>query len=67
MSYPGSTTNTMKVIKIDKKGKYLNTLEKYHIYKRNKDGLQMNDTYIDTHDTIFQAIQELNNSNINIL
>jgi hypothetical protein len=28
----GSIPNTMKVIKIEKKGKHLNTLQKYHIY-----------------------------------
>jgi hypothetical protein len=29
----GSITDTMKVIKIEKKGRHLNTLEKYNIYK----------------------------------
>jgi hypothetical protein len=57
----GSITNTTEVLKTEKKGKHLNTLEKYHLYKRNKDGLRMNDTYIDTHDPIFEVIQELNN------
>jgi hypothetical protein len=32
----GNITNTMKILKIEKKGKHLNTLEKYHIYKREK-------------------------------
>jgi hypothetical protein len=53
--------NTMKVIKIEKNRKHLNTLEKYHIYKTSKDGLQMNDTYLDTHNLIFEVIQDLNN------
>jgi hypothetical protein len=51
----------MKVIKIQKEGKHLNPLEKYHIYKTSKDGLQMNDTYINNHNPIFKVIQELNN------
>jgi hypothetical protein len=42
----GNVTNAMKILKIEKKGKHLNTLEKYHIYKTSKDGLQMNDTLI---------------------
>jgi hypothetical protein len=34
------------VIKIEKKGKHLNTLEKYHIHKISKDRLHMSDTYM---------------------
>jgi hypothetical protein len=59
--------NTMKVLKTEKKGKHLNTLEKYHIYKTSKEGLQMNDTYIDIHNPIFKVIQEINNSDKNTL
>jgi hypothetical protein len=33
------------VIKTEKKGKHLNTLEKYHIYKISKHRLNMNDTH----------------------
>jgi hypothetical protein len=61
-----SMANTMKVLKTEKKGKHLNTLEKYHIYKMSK-GLQMNDTYIDIHNPIFEVIQEINNSDKNTL
>jgi hypothetical protein len=56
----GSMADTMKVLKTEKKGKHLNTLEKYHIYKTSKEGLQMNDTYIETHNSIFEVIQEIN-------
>jgi hypothetical protein len=41
----------------EKKRKHLNTLEKYCVYKTSEDGLQMNDTYIDTHNPIFEVIQ----------
>jgi hypothetical protein len=41
-----SVTNMMKVLKIQRKGKYLNTLERYR--------LQMNDTCINTHNPIFE-------------
>jgi hypothetical protein len=37
------------------------TIEYYHIYKISEDKLQMNNTYIDTYNTIFEVIQELNN------
>jgi hypothetical protein len=56
----GSIADPMKVLKTEKKRKHLNTLEKYHIYKVSKEGLQMNDTYIDTHSPIFEMIQEIN-------
>jgi hypothetical protein len=32
----GSITDTMKVVKIEKKGKHMNTLERYHIYNENE-------------------------------
>jgi hypothetical protein len=32
----------MEIIKTGRKGRYLNTLEKYHIYEIGKDNLQMN-------------------------
>jgi hypothetical protein len=56
----GSIADTMTVLKAEKKGKHLNTLDKYHIYKTIKEELQMNDTYIDTHNPIFEVIQEIN-------
>jgi hypothetical protein len=55
----GTITNTMKVIKIEK-GKHLNTLEKFYIYIMSKEGLQMNDTYINTFNPIFKVIQQKN-------
>jgi hypothetical protein len=54
-------TNIITVLKTEKKGKHPDTLEKCHIYKTSKDGLQMNDTYIDTHNPMFEATQEVNN------
>jgi hypothetical protein len=50
----------MDIVKTTKKGKHLNTLEKYHIYKLSKNKLHMNDTHIDTHNPIFETLQELN-------
>jgi hypothetical protein len=37
----------MNIIKTEKKGKYLDMLEKYHIYRIGKNKLHMNDAYID--------------------
>jgi hypothetical protein len=52
--------DTMDIIKTHRKGKHLNTLEKYHIYKISKDNLQMNDPNTDTCNPIFKALQETN-------
>jgi hypothetical protein len=55
----GTITDTMEII-TGKKDKHLNTLEVYYMYKTNKENIQMNDTYTETYNPIFQAIHELN-------
>jgi hypothetical protein len=42
----GTITDTMDVIRTGRKGKHLNTLEKYYIYKISKNNVHMNDTHI---------------------
>jgi cell fate (sporulation/competence/biofilm development) regulator YlbF (YheA/YmcA/DUF963 family) len=54
-----SITDTMEVEKIEKKGKHLNTLEKYHTFKMSENRLHINDTYIDINNPIFEALHEL--------
>jgi hypothetical protein len=56
----GTITDTMEIITTGKKGKHLNKLERYYIYKTNKENIQMNNTHIETYNPIFQAIHELN-------
>jgi hypothetical protein len=56
-----SVIDTMKVLKMQRKEMHLNTLERYYIYKMRKNGIQMKDTCIDTHNPIFKIIQEENN------
>jgi hypothetical protein len=41
-------TDTMEIVTTGRKGKYLNTLERYHIYEISKENLHMKDTHIDT-------------------
>jgi hypothetical protein len=48
--------NTMRTLQIQKKGQVMNTLERYHIYRITKDGRQMNDTYSETYNPIFNII-----------
>jgi predicted patatin/cPLA2 family phospholipase len=50
----GTITDTMDVIRTGRKGKHLNTLQKYYIYKISKNSLYMNDT----HNHIFQTVRE---------
>jgi hypothetical protein len=51
--------DTMDVIRIGRKSRHLNTLERYHIYKAYKNSLHMNDIYIEAHNPIFQTVHEL--------
>jgi hypothetical protein len=46
----------MKILHIEKKGPKLNTLERFHLYKMTKKGLQMNDTFRDIHNPIFDIL-----------
>jgi hypothetical protein len=57
----GSITDTMKTLKTQRKERHLNTLERYCMYKMRKNGTQINDAHIDTHNPIFEIIQEENN------
>jgi hypothetical protein len=47
----------MDVIRTGRKGRYLNTLEKYHIYKISRKNLHM--IHIEAHNPIFLTAQEL--------
>jgi hypothetical protein len=47
---------TMKILHIEMMGQKINTLEKYHIYNTTKKGLQLNDTFTDIHNPIFDVL-----------
>lgn len=49
----GTIEDTMEIITVGRQKVYLNTLEKYHIYKISRKNLHMNDTSIDAHNPIF--------------
>jgi hypothetical protein len=57
----GTITDTMDIIKTGRKGKHLNTLEKYYFCRISKDSLHKNDTQIDTYNPIFETLHELYN------
>jgi hypothetical protein len=56
----GTITDAMDIIRTHRKGKHLNTLEKYYIYKVRRDNLQINDTNTDTQNPVFKALHETN-------
>jgi hypothetical protein len=49
----------MEIITLGKKEKYLNALERYHIYKASRDNLSMDDTHIDTYNPIFETLYRI--------
>jgi hypothetical protein len=48
--------NIMNVLHVEKKGKMLDTLEKYHIYKETKMGTQINDKLTVQANPIFETL-----------
>jgi hypothetical protein len=57
----GPITDTMDIKKTHKKGKHMNTLEKYHIHKLYKNNLHMNDSGIEPNNPIFKTLHEIDN------
>ena len=57
----GPTTNIMDIIHIEKKGRMLDTLEKYYIYRETQYGNQINDKFTFQKTPIFESLM-LHNS-----
>jgi hypothetical protein len=57
----GTITDAMDIIRTGRKGRHLNALEKYHIYRISRNDLHMNNTCIEAHNSIFQTVHELYN------
>jgi arginyl-tRNA--protein-N-Asp/Glu arginylyltransferase len=53
----------MDIIKIEKKGKHLDRLEKYRVFRAYKQHKHLNDNNIDTHNPIFNAIYKQDDIN----
>lgn len=49
----------MDVIRIERKNRYLNVLEKYYLYKIYRNNLHMKDVPMETHYLVFQTVHEL--------
>jgi hypothetical protein len=57
----GPITDTMNIIKTHKKGKHMNTLEKYHIHKLYANNLHMNDSAIEPNNSTFKILHRIDN------
>jgi hypothetical protein len=55
----GTITDTKDIIRIGRKNRYLNALEKHHIYKIRRNILHMKDTYIEAHNPTFQRVHKI--------
>jgi hypothetical protein len=54
----GNIVNTMEVLQFQKKGVYLNTIEKFYIHKETVTNNHLNEEYTDTSNQIFITILE---------
>jgi hypothetical protein len=48
--------NSMDIVKIQEKGKLLNTLEKFYIYREQKTNNSLNENGTDTYNPIFELL-----------
>jgi hypothetical protein len=49
----------MEIMETGKKGKYLNTLEKYHILRISKENIHMNDISTEAYNPIFEELNKI--------
>jgi hypothetical protein len=47
---------TMKILRIEKKSQILNTYERFHTYNVSKQNIQLNDTFTETYNPIYDTI-----------
>jgi hypothetical protein len=52
----GTINDTSEVLYIEKKSQLLNTIQRFYKYNLSKQKQQMNETYADTHNPIFDLI-----------
>jgi hypothetical protein len=52
----GPIQDTMEIIKTIIKGPIMDTKEKYHIHKANQNGIQLNDTHMNSKNPIFDTL-----------
>jgi hypothetical protein len=53
----GKMNEIMEIMEVQQKGKHLNTLENFHIYKLHQQGTQLNNNCSNLHNSVFKEIQ----------
>jgi hypothetical protein len=57
---------TLDILRTEEKVQLLNILERFYIYDLSRQGLQMNDTYSEKHNPIFELIINKHNYHSNL-
>jgi hypothetical protein len=55
----GPIDDIMEIMEAGKKGKYLNTLEKYHIHRNSKENTHINNISTETYNPIFEELNKI--------
>jgi hypothetical protein len=51
-----SLENSLTILKFQQKGRMMNTIEQYHIYRITKTGNQLNEQFTEKQNPIFEAV-----------
>jgi hypothetical protein len=54
----GTLENTLNILQFEMKSRKMNSLQQYYIYRITKENLQLNDTYTNNYNPIFDLIAE---------
>jgi hypothetical protein len=55
----GPMDDIMEIMETGKKGKYLNTLKKYHIHRISKENIHMNEISTEAYNPIFEELNKI--------
>jgi hypothetical protein len=63
----GAIYDVMEIMEMGKKGKYLNTLEKYHIYRTSKENMHLNDISTEVYNPIYEELKYIRKNTRNTI
>jgi hypothetical protein len=52
----GKLEDTLEILRLQRKGPHLNTLEKFHIHNENKIGQLLNEVHTDQYNPLFELL-----------
>jgi hypothetical protein len=56
----GNIQDAMDILQITQKGRLMDTIETYYIYKANREGITLNDTHTNNKNPIFETLYNYN-------